>query len=116
MQRDFETYLWDMHQAGVDILRVTSGKCEEEYLGDRDLRRIVERNFEIIGEAIAQCRLRHPEQINSVGETEKIVAFRNRLAHAYHSIDDSFVWTVVQVNLTPLIAEVAALLDKWHQP
>jgi uncharacterized protein with HEPN domain len=54
MRRDPQAYLWDA-QAAVDrILEFTSGRSLDDYLVDAMLRSAVERQFEIVGEALNQ--------------------------------------------------------------
>lgn len=115
MPRSFEACLWDIQQCGMDVLEVTQNKSEEDYLSDRHLRRIVERNLEIIGEALTQCNALYPGTLDSIEDSSRIIAFRNRLPHAYHSLNDPVVWNIVQTRLMPLLAEVTVLLDEWHQ-
>lgn len=52
MQRDPRAYLWDVREAAGAILEFIAGKTFEDYAGDRLLRSAVERQFEIIGEAL----------------------------------------------------------------
>ena len=67
----------------------------------------VVRQFEIIGEAAGRLS---PETRNrSTLPWTKIVAFSNRLIHAYWSVDLRLVWSVVQNELPPLKAEVRRL-------
>ncbi len=54
--------LLDVREAGESILQHTSGKGLDEYSRDRFFRRAVEREFEIIGEA-----LRRLQQLLEVG-------------------------------------------------
>jgi uncharacterized protein with HEPN domain len=54
MQRDPNKYLWDAQTAATAIQQFTSGKTSEEFGSDLLLRSAVERQFEIIGEALAQ--------------------------------------------------------------
>ncbi len=44
--------------------------------------------------------------------SRKIIGFRNRLIHAYDSIDNSITWTIIQGYLDPLKKEVQFLLDE----
>jgi len=50
--RDRRAFLWDMLQAARSVLAFTSGRTFEEYLGDLMLRSAVERQLEIVGEAL----------------------------------------------------------------
>ena len=67
MQRDARAFLWDAHAAAEAILEFVDGKSYSDYAGDRLLRSAVERQFEIIGEALNQlCKLdRKSTRLNS---------------------------------------------------
>jgi uncharacterized protein with HEPN domain len=52
----------------------------------------VERQFEIIGEALAAFRRAAPERAGAIPELARIVNFRNVLAHEYGDVDDPLVW------------------------
>jgi uncharacterized protein with HEPN domain len=52
MQRDPRAYLWDAREAAAAILEFVTDKTFEDYADDRLLRSAVERQFEIIGEAL----------------------------------------------------------------
>ncbi len=56
MRRDARTYLWDAQAAVEHILEFTRGRSLDDYLADAMLRAAVERQFEIIGEALNQLR------------------------------------------------------------
>ena len=112
--RDYEAYLWDIHQSGMDILQLTQGLSFDTYTADRNLRRVVERNFEIVGEALNQARQYYPDQLTGISDVRDIVAFRNRLAHGYFAVDNGIVWGLIASSLPLLIAEVSVLLDEWH--
>jgi|HubBroStandDraft_6_1064221.scaffolds.fasta_scaffold52000_4 hypothetical protein len=55
MPRSLRAYLWDIERAVSDILTFTCGKQLGEYENDAMLRAAVERNFEVIGEALSQA-------------------------------------------------------------
>jgi len=52
MQRDPRAYLWDARESAAAILEFVASKTFEDYASDRLLRSAVERQFEIIGEAL----------------------------------------------------------------
>lgn len=54
-QRERNLFLWDILEAGSEILRFTEGKDFDAYQQDSMLRAAVERKFEIIGEALSQA-------------------------------------------------------------
>lgn len=81
----------DIRDAAKFILDSTAGSSEAEYVADRLLRQAVERNFEIIGEAMGRLRKLDPGTASKITDADRIVAFRNVLIHGYHLIDDTEV-------------------------
>lgn len=110
MPRDSRTYLWDARRAADLITSFAAGKSFDEYLADDLLRSGVERQFEIIGEALNQLAKIAPEIAQSVPELPRIVAFRNILIHGYATVDDALVWQVVTEKLPPLRKQLDELL------
>ena len=110
MLRDIRTYLYDISQACVLLRQFTTGKTFAAYRTDPMLRSAVERQFEIIGEALSQALRLDPGLTTRISDTGRIIAFRNRLIHAYASIADDVVWGVLETNLPTLQREVEALL------
>ena len=80
-----------------------------EYQDDRLLRRAVEREFEIIGEALKRIRLDDEQIFDAIDHAGSIVGFRNRLAHGYDSIDDAVVWGIISGHLLALLSCVENL-------
>lgn len=74
------------------------------------LRSAIERQFEIIGEALSQAFYHFPELEEEITAGRQIVAFRNRLIHAYASVDPAVVWGVIEEDLPVLRSEVEELL------
>lgn len=75
------------------------------------LRQSIERNFEIIGEAIRRLTQHDPVTARQVTGHTQIIAFRNTLIHGYDQIDHSVVWDVIQRDIPVLLADVGALLS-----
>ena len=73
------------------------------------MRRAVERDLEIIGEAARHIsesfRAQHPEIT-----WRKIIGLRNILSHDYGSVDDERVFAVAQTRIPELIAQLNRLL------
>lgn len=105
-------YLADIREAAAFILEATRGRSEANYLEDRLLRHAVERNFEIIGEALRRLAQQDPETADRISDYQQIISFRNLLIHGYDLVDDPFVWTVIQNQLPKLRDEVDALLKE----
>jgi uncharacterized protein with HEPN domain len=74
------------------------------------LRAATERQFEIIGDALAQLAKRDVAVASRVTDYRQIIAFRNILIHGYAEIDDRLVWDIVETKLPKLRAEVDELL------
>jgi uncharacterized protein with HEPN domain len=110
MQRDARTYLFDIQQASALIVEFTVGRNLDDYLTDVMLRSAVERQFEIIGEAMTQLSKLNAALAERISEHRRIIAFRNILIHAYGQIDDETVWDTVQTKLSILRREVDELL------
>jgi len=84
------------------------------YLRDRRMRQVVERNLEIIGEALFRLRKTDPVTAASITDVHQIIGLRNRLAHGYdQEIDDAIVWRAVQESLPVLRADAEMLLPEF---
>jgi uncharacterized protein with HEPN domain len=110
MQREARTFLSDIQQACRRLARFTADKTLEDYLEDELLRSAVERQFEIIGEALNQALREAPEIEKRITEARSIVGFRNVLAHGYSEVEDHTVWGILTDRLPRLLQEVDALL------
>jgi uncharacterized protein with HEPN domain len=77
---------------------------------DELLRSAVERQFEIIGEALAGLARDEPDVAAGIPDHRRIIAFRNILIHGYATVDDKIVWGVVEGNLPALRKAVDSLL------
>ena len=102
--------LEDVQDAATFILEATEDKTLDDYSRDRLLRNAVERNFEVIGEAVGRLLRNDPDAASRLSEHERIVAFRNVLIHGYDLVDDELVWDTVTSKLPVLLSEVEALL------
>lgn len=114
-QHDVRAYLFDIAQACTLLHQFTTGKTFTDYTTDPLLRSAVERQFEIIGEALNQALHLNPHLADRISDTRRIIAFRNRLIHAYSSIADAVVWGVLEANLPTLHRKVDALLREMGE-
>jgi len=112
MQRDPRAYLWDAREAAAAILEFVAGKTFEDYTNDRLLRSAVERQFEIIGEALNQLCKIEPQWADRIPDVPQIIAFRNVLIHGYASVNDLTVWRTIDESLPTLYETVTGLLDE----
>ncbi len=112
MQLEAKKYLEDIRQATARIREFVGDKTWDDYETDALLRSAVERQFEIIGEALNQLSRTEPAVSSKISNYRRIVAFRNILIHGYAAIDDRVVWDVVQKDLPVLEQEVQSLLGQ----
>ena len=110
MRLEAKKYLYDMQQAASLLAQFTDGKQFADYDRDAMLRAAVEREFEIIGEALGQLAKLDEGLAAGISEHRAIVVFRNILIHGYAEVDDRLVWDVVETKLPILIREIDALL------
>jgi len=99
---EIRKYLFDILQACDLLKQFTAGKTFNDYTADPMLRSAVERQFEIIGEALNQVLQLDPSLEARISSTRRIIAFRNRLIHGYASIASEVVWGVLEANLATL--------------
>lgn len=110
MSRDPRTFLWEARQAAEHVASFVEGRTWDDYGGDKMLRSAVERQLEIVGEALNQLSRADSETGAQVADLGRIVAFRNLLIHGYANIDDRLVWEVATERTAPLIATLDGLL------
>lgn len=110
MRLEAKKYLYDIQQAALRITEFTSHKEPNQYSADAMLRSAVERQFEIIGEALARLLKIEPQIVSRISEHRRIIAFRNILVHGYAEVDDRLVWDIVQTKLPRLRGEIEAVL------
>ena len=116
MQRDPRAYLWDAREAAAAILEFVAGKTFEDYTRDLLLRSAVERQFEIIGEALNQLCKIEPQWADRIPDVPQIIAFRNVLIHGYASVNDLTVWRTIDESLPAFYETVTSLLDEAGEP
>jgi uncharacterized protein with HEPN domain len=93
-------YSIDEHLEGRRIL--------EEYIRNKTKRRAVERELEIIGEAISKLLKINPGI--SISYARQIVDLRNKVIHAYDNVNDIVIWSIIMNHLPTLKAEVDLLM------
>jgi uncharacterized protein with HEPN domain len=104
-------YLADILQAITLIESFTSEISDfNEYISDYKTQSAVERQLGVVGEAVIKFEKLFPE--NKLLNAGKIAGFRNRLIHAYDTIDPSIIWTIIKVYLDPLKKEIIEIQNK----
>jgi len=111
MPRDARAYLADIIESCDAIAVAVQGLDLGKYEGNRLVRRSVEREFIIIGEAAAALGRVAPRVFDAITRARRIVDFRNQLTHEYPTVDDALVWAIVQHDVPILRQECEALIQ-----
>lgn len=112
MDNDIKARLYDILNAVMEIESFFNDSTKEfaKYQNDLRTKRAVERNIEIIGEALSRI-LKRDETI-SISNSRKIVDTRNRIIHGYDSVSDDVIWGIVIRHLPVLQKEIQTLLGE----
>jgi len=104
-------YLYDVLRSCKEIEEETDlrSRSFDIFCNDRVYRRFVERNFEIIGEAMNRVLKLNPDI--EISSARKIVNTRNLVIHSYDSLDKEILWGIVMKHLPILVQEIMALLN-----
>ena len=105
------TWLYDIKSSIEEVESYfPSGKIFQHYQEDLKTKRAIERNIEIIGEAMSRILKLHPEI--QISNARKIVDARNKIIHGYDEISDDAVWGIVVNHFPILKMEVEKLLPE----
>lgn len=112
MDNSIKTWLYDILNSinEIESYFVETPKMFEMYQNDLRTKRAIERNIEIIGEAMNRI-LKENSGIE-ISNSRKIVDVRNRIIHGYDSVSDDLIWGIVIKNLPVLKTEVSHLLNE----
>lgn len=113
--RDLRVLLYDMLRAADAIIEFTEGRTFEQYAEDLMLRSAVERQFEVLGEAMSRALRAEPDIQDTLVGARTVVDFRNVIAHGYDRLSDQTVWDVVEQHVPYLRARVLALLAQQEE-
>jgi uncharacterized protein with HEPN domain len=94
----------------IDSYFETEAQTYENYRTNSLLRRAVERNLEIIREAMNRLLKENPDF--TVENAVRIIGLRNQIIHGYDSVSDENIWGIVNRHLPNLKSEVNYLINK----
>ena len=102
-------YLFDIKLAidEIDSFFENREKRYDQYSKDILLKRAIERNLEIIGEAVARILRNEPDF--QLTNSKRIIGLRNQIIHAYDNISDENIWGII-INHLPLLKEEVSQL------
>jgi len=109
MKPEIKKHLYDVNVSINSIFEYLGNKQDfKEYLNNKLLRRAIEREIEIIGEAINRILKQYPDL--KIENARRIVDTRNWVIHGYDKVDDVIVWGIVVNHLPKLQKEIQTLL------
>jgi uncharacterized protein with HEPN domain len=116
MPHEALAYLLDIIESCDAIASATRGLELDAYRGNRLIRSSVEREFIIIGEAVAALGEHAPDLFALITQARRIVDFRNQLTHGYRTVNDTIVWGIAKRDVPLLRRECADLLSHLERP
>ena len=111
MQREIKKYLYDILEAGKLVEEFSRGKTLANYRSEAIFRAAVERQFQVIGEALQQLSRKFPSIAEQITDYRSIINFRHVLVHGYDRVEHEVVWGIIESKLPKLRAEVEALYN-----
>jgi uncharacterized protein with HEPN domain len=109
MELEIKKYLFDIYESIDSIEKYLGEKRDfKVYMADKMLRRAVEREFEIIGEAMG--RIEKLDSSLTISSKKQIISMRNRVIHGYDKIDNEIIWGTIVRHLPTLKKEIEILL------
>ena len=110
MQHDPLVLVEDIIRACKLIIQFTGGLDVAEYCRDIKTKSAVERQFEIIGEALNRIKRLDVDLLSTVSNWREIIAFRNVLAHGYDVVENEIVWDSIKRDIPILQKQLEKLV------
>jgi uncharacterized protein with HEPN domain len=110
--RDVRVHLHDVLAAATAIAGFIRGRTLRDYRSDLLLRSAVERQFEILGEALTRALRTEPDLSQRLPAARGEVDFRNVIAHEYDALSPATVWDIARHELPALARDVRAELAR----
>ena len=111
MQREILKYLFDIKESIDSIYDFLGDKRDfNDYKANKLLRRGIERELEIIGEAT--IRILKIDCDIKISNSRRIVDLRNWVIHGYDKVDDVIIWGIISRDIPKLKTQVEDFLDR----
>jgi uncharacterized protein with HEPN domain len=112
MDDRIQKWLYDIKVAIDEIDSFFAGEpmIFENYQQNKMLKRAVERELEIIGEAMNRIIKRDESFAQKIEDAMNIVGLRNHVIHAYDNISDENIWAIVINHLPRLKKDINTLI------
>jgi uncharacterized protein with HEPN domain len=102
----------DARLACERISEFVAGRTKQEFVASALVRSAVERQLEIIGEALGRAAAEDPAAEPRVPDLRKIVGMRNRLIHGYGEVDYNVVWDTAMTKVPALRSQLEQVLGE----
>ncbi|MCF8409143.1 MAG: DUF86 domain-containing protein [Crocinitomicaceae bacterium] len=108
-------WLYDIQSAikEIDSYFEKEEKDFLKYKSNLMLKRAIERDLEIIGEAINRIITKESSFVDKITDSRAIIGLRNQVIHAYDSISDENIWAILINHLPKLKSEINALIEEY---
>jgi uncharacterized protein with HEPN domain len=110
MRPETAAALFDMNRAVERITEATTAKTLEDFQGDWFFQSAIERQFEILGEALVRVRELEMPVFDRIRDAPKMVGLRNIIIHGYDAVDPRVLWAIVEERLPELRRLLTELL------
>lgn len=113
MDEKIHKWLYDIKFAIEEIDGYFDNKQKDffQYRKNIMLKRAIERNLEIIGEAMNRILKRDTSFENKIANAKSIIGLRNQVIHAYDTFSDENIWSVLIIHLPKLKSEINKLIE-----
>lgn len=114
MDERINKWLFDIKKAIDEINSFFPSNKREfsVYKKDIMLKRAVERELEIIGEAVNRIIKRNSSYSDKISDSVNIIGLRNQVIHAYDNISDENIWAIIINHLPQLEKDIKILLNE----
>ncbi|MFH1744154.1 MAG: HepT-like ribonuclease domain-containing protein [bacterium] len=109
-QRDPKKLLYDMLDSCRFLMEFSSGRTLDDLRNDRGFRSGVERELQIIGEALIGLTKSAPLLAEQISEHKRIIRFRHVLVHGYDIVNHEITWAILYEKLAILKRDIEILL------
>jgi len=111
MQPKILKYLLDIQNIiqEIEIVKIKTNNKFNSFQSDILLQRAVERDLEIIGEAIR--KIIEIDPTIKITSAKNIIGLRNIISHAYDSVEPEMIWGIIQNNIPVLADEINKIKD-----
>lgn len=111
IQREILKYLHDIQESIASIHDYIGDKKDfDDYKSNKQLKRAVKRELEIIGETTN--RILKTDSTIEIPDSKRIVDLRNWIIHGYDTEDDVIIWGIIFRDIPNLKEQINKMLEQ----